>query len=65
VRRKAPNLIAGVVTLVVLAMGPLSASSADVIWHCPPGTKDHHYCIKEIHCNKLGSRQHDCRSQDH
>jgi PASTA domain len=66
-------LIVPVAAFAALAFGPLSASSADVIWHCPPGVKDHKYCTKLIRCkvpNLRGKtpgqattelRIHDCR----
>ena len=61
--KKGLNLVAGFVTFAALAIGPMSAS-ADVSWQCSPGMKDHHYCVKEIHCGKRGDRQHDCRKED-
>lgn len=59
--RKALKGIAGTAVLVAMAIGPVSASSAEVTWHCPPGTSDHHYCTKIVHCEKQGPRHHDCR----
>ena len=62
--KKAPNLVAGLVAVAALAVGPLPVASAEVVWHCPPGVRDHNYCTKEIHCNKRGTKSHDCRRED-
>ena len=64
-RKKGLNLAAALATLVAMALGPIAASSADVVWQCSPGMKDHHYCTKVIHCEKSGYRHHDCRRENH
>jgi hypothetical protein len=62
--KKGLNRIVATCIFLTLALGPVSGSSAHVTWHCPPGVKDHHYCSKDVHCQKGGTQQHDCRNNN-
>ena len=60
--RKRFSRVVVATVFLTLAVGPVSASADPPTWVCPPGVKDHHYCVKVIDCEHTGQQQHDCRS---
>jgi hypothetical protein len=60
--RKRLSRFAAAAAFLTLAFGSVSASADPPTWQCPPGVKDHHYCVKVINCEHTGLQQHDCRS---